>query len=130
MSIYNVYTVFDDIGRARWHLQSDSDPIVEQGWKYAVGQYEYDTHYWNGAPTLRPVMGTTIDTLSVVANSANFCTISGIVQGAEVFVNNELQGIVNDGNAELTFDTPGVYTVELILFPYVNDGYVVNALQP
>lgn len=93
--------------------------------------------YWhvvNGAPAIRPRMELQPPPESVLANGEAVATISGIPAGATYRVTGnslvpEASGAVDDGSLELTFASPGIYTILIELFPYQPERFAITA-QP
>lgn len=91
-------------------------------------------HVFDGAPAIRPRMELQAPPGAVLANAEAVATISGIPAGASYRVTGnfavaEVSGVVDDGSLELTFASPGLYTILIELFPYQPTRFAVTA-QP
>ena len=89
---------------------------------------DHDTQYIiNSIPTLRTEMLTTINKLIISADGIDVCVIQNIPLNTEIFINDVFKGIELDGITEISFDTLGIYNIKLVLFPYLNMEYIINA---
>lgn len=79
-----------------------------EGIGYADGAWDADTHYiLNKQPTERPASPVTLSDL----------TLLGVPTGSTLWVNGErYEGV--EGNVELEFPLPGVYSLRVECFPY------------
>ena len=76
----------------------------------SVVEGEYDNRQWyilNGQPTERPASPVTLSNL----------TLQGVPAGSTLLINGEgYEGV--EGNVELEFPLPGVYSLRVECFPY------------
>jgi hypothetical protein len=100
-----------------------------------INGIDNETQYINTLteePIARPVMGTSINKTSIVANGVDQVTISSIPVGTEVLVVGPLLGErtsmnVNDGSFEFTTEEAGTYTITLRNFPSQKEEYTIGA---
>ena len=86
------------------------------------------THYVSGGVvTARAAMGASLDTTTVTADGVDFVTITGVPSGAVIVVNRETMSTSDGSDIELTFDTPGVYQIAAVKWPYLDFEGTVNA---
>lgn len=100
----------------------------------AVGEIKPSTEYApGGVKTQRPVVAMAINKSTVVANGVDSVTITLIPVGAKVSIFKDQDALaraivtVNDGTLIATFDTPGLYTLFITLFPNVDVLFTVTA---
>lgn len=81
----------------------------------------------SGELVSRPINAYILNKSSITADEIDEAIISGIPDGAELFVNKISLGLVSDGAVELTADIPGNLAVRLVLFPYLDYEVTINA---
>lgn len=97
------------------------------GESVALGSGGDLTHYVSGGAITPKTSGTaTIDKTTMTADGVDVATISGIIAPAIAWVGNDAYDI-SDTSLELTFDTPGTYTVRLDQIPHMLQEFVIDA---
>lgn len=86
-----------------------------------------------GVKTARPVVAMAINKNTVIANGVDSVTITLIPVGSRVSIFKDQDQLaravvtVSDGTLVATFDTTGVYTLVIALFPNVEVSFTVTA---
>jgi len=89
----------------------DIDPSTSNVTDYILG----------GEVTLRPAMGVTADDVDVV-------NITSVPVGAELFIDDQsVASDINTGSIALSFGAVGTYEIKIIVFPYIDQEYTIDA---
>lgn len=110
-------------GRLDGWLEAPDDvlDLNKSGKAWIDGKFRGDTHYvTEGEPALRPAMP------AALAGQ----TITQIPAGAVLTINGGKAYTVNDGTADLQFDQPGTYTVQLSCWPYLDAEFTIENPAP
>ena len=97
-------------------LQAGAGELVMEGLANDTLEYVVD-----GAIVQRPPMPVLVSATTVPANGVSVVSFTGIPAGALMRVNGPARDAftVDDGVADLTFDAPGTYQIDIDLFPYI-----------
>jgi len=116
----NIYTTFHDAsGRITGTLQSDADTAKlnrKLNPNFVAGKFDPDTHYVkDGVATARQANPAKLTGLSITGlPKPSVVTVEGVDYD------------VTDGQADLSFDQPGTYTVRVSSWPYLNKEFKVE----
>jgi hypothetical protein len=100
---------------------------IPTGGTAVEGRFPAKEWYYNGsAPEKKPEMNCVIDKTTVTAGGVDVCVISGLPNPCRIRIDEEVTD-VNDGQAEISFDVAGTYTVICEQFPYLDWKVEINA---
>lgn len=114
---------YDSTGRLTGWLNGPQEQldINKAGRLWVAGVFEPETHYVKaGMAMLRPENPTVL----------TWHTLRLVPAGATLTINKGAPHIVQDGAAELQFDQPGTYKVQLSCWPYLDKEFTVDNPAP
>jgi len=103
---------------------------IQVGEGYVAGQSDDITQYVDEIIVDKANIFCIIDKLEVVSDGVDKCTLSFLPNPCSINIKGEgvsVQEVVYGGTETITFDTDGVYTIELVAFPYIDKEYIINA---
>ena len=105
------------------------DIQCNSGEKYIDGNYEGSKYYVsNNEAVHRPEMDIIVDKTILSADGVDSVVISNVQDGAEVFVDGVIFGIVEaDGVVEISSNVPKEMNIAITLFPYFDKEIAINA---
>lgn len=104
---------------------------VPDGLGYVEGDFSGETHWFDlnlKSGVERPSMPCSVGIPAVVANGLDVATITNLPTPCIITVGGQ-SFEVDDGTVELTFDEPGVHTITLSAWPYVDHTVEITAYE-
>lgn len=123
-----IYSTYDQKGRFRWKSRQPEPPQeVPTGYGFIEGEYGAEYYFDGTGAALKTAGSASVDKTSVAADGVEVVTISGIVAPAFVEVKGNSRAETDESVVELTFDTPGTYTVTVDQVPHFLQEFTINA---
>jgi len=95
---------------------------------FILGSYDTNKFYVvNGSSSERPLIQASLNTDQILANRIDTITLALLPIPCTVTVANTVYE-VDDGELEISFDTPGEYIITVSSFPYLDKTFTVEAL--